>query len=40
VIAVPRPGFEPDAGILRRATVVLPSLVGLDDAAIARVLAA
>jgi len=40
VIAVPRPGFEPDAGILRRATVVLPSLVDLDDAAIDRVLAA
>jgi HAD superfamily hydrolase (TIGR01509 family) len=39
VIAVPRPGFEPSAEILSRATVVLPDLTGLHTALIAQVLA-
>lgn len=38
VIAVPRPGFEPGAEILNRATVVLPDLTGLHPDLIAQVL--
>jgi HAD superfamily hydrolase (TIGR01509 family) len=38
VIAVPRPGFEPDSGTLGRASVVLPSLIQLGPDVVARVL--
>jgi HAD superfamily hydrolase (TIGR01509 family) len=38
VIAVPRPGFEPDADLLARATLVLPDLTRLDPATVAALL--
>jgi HAD superfamily hydrolase (TIGR01509 family) len=38
VIAVPRPGFVPEADILGRATLVLPALTDLDPDVVARVL--
>lgn len=38
VVAVPRPGFEPDAGVLGRAHVVLPDLLGLGPDVVDQVL--
>ena len=38
VIAVPRPGFEPAAEVLRAATMVLPDLIGLRPEVVARIL--
>jgi HAD superfamily hydrolase (TIGR01509 family) len=38
VIAIPRPGFVPDAEILGRATAVLPGLADLDPDVVARIL--
>jgi beta-phosphoglucomutase-like phosphatase (HAD superfamily) len=40
VVAVPRPGFEPDAGVLARATAVLPDLTRLSVDLVAGVLPA
>ena len=39
VVAVPRPGFEPDAGVLARADAVLPDLLRLDPGIVDAVLA-
>jgi HAD superfamily hydrolase (TIGR01509 family) len=38
VVAVPRPGFEPDAATLDRATLVLPSLTELDVGRVTEIL--
>jgi len=38
VAAAPRPGFEPDAGILGQATIVLASLVHLEPDVVSGVL--
>jgi len=40
VVAVPRPGFQPDPDVLRRADAVLPDLTRLDADLVATVLAA
>jgi HAD superfamily hydrolase (TIGR01509 family) len=39
VVAVPRPGFEPEPGVLARATAVLPDLTRLDAGLLAGLLA-
>jgi HAD superfamily hydrolase (TIGR01509 family) len=39
VVAVPRPGFEPDPDVLSRAAAVLPDLLGLDEDLVEQVLA-
>jgi HAD superfamily hydrolase (TIGR01509 family) len=40
VVAVPRPGFEPDPAVLNRADAVLPDLTRLDPDLVGRLLAA